>query len=163
MAKSAVISNQQHHILPGLMDSLGGAQHPWPESCWEQRLFRDKTLPWARRQRSSSDNGVMAWRTAGMTPGTMLCPGEGTVLGSLPQDAHQTRVPSVQKHKATIDLATELTTGASPDLFYQFWSGYDRINPKPLFSTAVEYRCCSGLLLCSQAGQNLLMEGFFWK
>ena len=89
-----------------------------------------------------------------MTLGTTLCPGEGTVLGSLPQGAHQTCSPLVQKHKATADLATELTIVASPDLFYQFYSGYDGINPKPLFSTAVEYCCCSGLLLCSQAGQN---------
>jgi len=71
--------------------------------------------------------------------------------------------PPAQKHQATTDLASELTTVASLDLFYPFWSGYDGINPNPFFSMAVEHRCCSGLLLCSQAGHNLLTEGLFLK
>lgn len=42
-----------------------------------------------------------------MIPVVMLSPGGGTVLGSLPWVAHQTRSPLVHKRKATTDVITE--------------------------------------------------------
>lgn len=64
-----------------------------------------------------------------MTQGMMLCPGEGTVLPSLPPNLF----PPVQNQEGTTDLPSKLTTVANPSLFYQFWPVCNRLNPNHYF------------------------------
>lgn len=64
-----------------------------------------------------------------MTQGVMLCPGEGTVLPSLPPNLF----PLVQNQEGTTDLPSKLTTVANPSLFYQFWPVCNRLNPNHYF------------------------------
>lgn len=92
-----------------------------------------------------------------MIPAMMLGPGRWTVLGSLPRVAHQTHSHLVHKLKATTDVITE------PVSTCFISSGVDMMEqiPNPYFLQLLSCCCCSGLLLCSQEGQNLLTEGFF--
>lgn len=97
----------------------------------------------------------------------MHCPGgdrvrdsrDGTGNNALSQRGDTAPIlaaKSVPPWCKTMKAPLTFTTVANPSPFYQFWPVCNRINPNPYFPTAVEYSCCSGLLLFSQAEKKFM-------